>query len=362
MIKPIVHLANTDIEFELAHFSSRSLEKNWHHYPLCLQLQFLPLLYAQPDEWVAVTQFPDRSYLEMLKNHPWFQHTLPQLTLIAQPQVPLSSCCQPWGHSPQVESWAKKNQINYTPPVPWEMIQTIHSKAFSFQFSSLPQAALISNEQELQVWLDQVCGPKVLKTCYGLSGQGHYRLEEEKSTSALLKFCTKEWRAQRPLIAEPWLDRVEDFSTQWIIHPSKEIEWLGSTRFETDEKGKYLGTWAGPESLLFPSLNSYLQAHKQKVYQALQMLAELNYFGPIGIDALIYRENNQLLLHAIVEINPRQTMSSVALHLQQRLAPHSSLRLSFSSQPLQTSFLPKQLFNEKGKTIEFRRHLTLEII
>ena len=361
MKSSLVHIANTDVEFELAHLSSRSLEKSWNRYPLCLQLQFLPMLYAQADEWVAVTQLPDASYMELLQDHPWFQHGIPQLTLLSHPSLAANSHCLPWGHSPQIQAWATKNRVFYHHPTPWSMIQSVHSKKFSFQFSDLPQSALIFNEKDLCHWLTHVSGPKVLKTCYGLSGQGHFRLNDDRITQELLVWCMKEWNGQRPLIGEPWLHRIEDFSTQWIIHPSKEIEWLGSTRFETDANGMYLGTWAGPESLLFPTFQSYLQEHKRQAEQALQQLAQLNYFGPVGIDALIYQYNDQLALHAIVEINPRQTMSSVALRLQKRLAPNSVLQLSFSLQPSRQSFLPTYLVNKKEKKVQFRRSLTIEI-
>lgn len=357
----VVHVANTDVEFELASFSSRSLQKSWIGSFVFLQLQFLPLLYAQAGEFVAVSHFPDNFYLDKLSNHPWFQNTLPHLTLLSDPQLPPSSICKPWGHSPQIQAWALKNHLHYPFPSPWSMVQKVHSKSFSFQFSPLPQSSLIRNEKELHNWLKKNSGPKVLKTCFGLSGQGHYRLIEELVSPLLLKFCHKEWSANRPLIGEPWVERLEDFSSQWFIHPSQEIEWLGFTRFETDSEGKYLGTWAGGELSFSPSLKKYLQEHKQKAYQTLQVLAQLNYFGPVGIDALIYRQNGQVLLYPVVEINPRQTMSSLALCLQNRLAPQKTLHLSFSSHLSSFSLLPTHLVDEKGKIFRFKKNLTIEI-
>lgn len=356
-----IHLANTDVEFELAQASHPPFEQQWSRHSLCLQLQFLPLLYADSQDFVAVTRYPTKDYLIDLEQI--LQTKLPPLVLISNPQVPENYLCLPWGHSPQVQRWTAQWNIDYPHPSNWTLLKEIHSKAFSYQFTPLPQTTLIGDFAQLQQWIEKTPGPKVLKSCYGLSGQGNRQFNSDVLPHDFLKFCTKEWQAGRPLIAEPWLERVEDFSTQWWIHPSQEIEWLGSTRFQTNAKGVYQGTRAGSEEVLFPSFWSHLQQHKQHANQALQKIAQLGYFGPIGIDAFIYHHNQELLLYPIVEINPRQTFSSVALCLQKRLAPQHTLQLSFftGEQSISPSLLPASLLNDQGKLIEFHRRLTIQI-
>src|SRR4029077_4071668 len=170
--------------------------------------------------------------------------------------------CLSWGPSRQVQKWAEARQMNYAMPH-WNIACLVNSKAFSFRYTCLLEAALLYNEQALLDWLREVPGPKVLKTSFGLSGRGNWRIDDFSPSPELLIFCHKEWQQKRPMIGEPWLDRLYDFSTQWLIHPDKQIEWIGATRFETDAQGTYQGTLAGPEEILFSSFKSFLQMHRQ---------------------------------------------------------------------------------------------------
>lgn len=361
---PKVHIANTNVEFEMARPTLEPLEMSLSRHSLCLQLQFLPLLYAQPEEIIAVTALPHQDYLINLEQSGWLPPRLPQLALLKDEKPFQGKSCQSWGPSQQVKAWAESRQMEYACPK-WQVAQLVNSKAFSFRYHCLAEAALLSNEQELKNWMQQIQGPKVLKSCFGLSGQGNWRVDETIPSPELLTFCAKEWQQKRLVLGEPWLDRVYDFSTQWFIHPNQEIEWLGATRFETDANGIYQGTLAGPVTILFDTLKPFLEQHREAVQKALKDMAALGFFGFVGLDALIYRPFHQqpLRLYPLVEINGRQTMSLVALRLQQQKCPDQILRMSFQDHSShQFSLLPSQLTNAKGKLINFRKKLTVTIL
>lgn len=291
----------------------------------------------------------------------------------------------------QVRTWAEARQMQY--PLPnWEIARFVNSKSFSFHYSTLSQAALIHDEKALREWLIKTEGRKVLKTCFGLSGKGNMLFEGKIASQELLDFCRQEWNQKRPMIAEPWLDRVLDFSTQWYIHPDGNIEEMGATRFETDSKGIYQGTLAGPEHLLFNSFKPFLNEHRIVAKKALKDMLKMGFFGYVGVDALLYRgeDKETLSLYPIVEINARQTMSLVALRLQKKICPELILHLSFEhgdvlevaalthsnsgvfrdtneSFPLdvglpQIPLLPLQLKNGKGKNIKFFKNLYIKIL
>lgn len=360
----IVHIANTHVEFEFSSPFKEPLEQALCRYPSALQLQFLPLLYASPSDIVAVTQMPDDDYLACLEKHKqWGSQGLPSLGLLRDISCYRGMQCASWGPSLQVKEWAAAREVDYFFP-DWSVAEWINSKAFSLRYSALQEAELVSNEKELCDWLKKNQGPKVLKKCFGLAGQGNFRIDQECPTEELLTFCRKEWLLKRPLIAEPWLDRIEDFSTQWLIHPDRKIEWVGATRFETDEKGIYQGTLAGPIGSLFCDLHSFLQEHCVFVQKALKDIADLGFFGSLGIDAFVYRDpqNQKICLNPLVEINGRQTMSLVALRLQQRICPLDVLRLSFQRiDHSHVSFLPSKIVGLKKKIGEFRRKLIVEV-
>ena len=362
----IVHIANTDVEFEFAHSSLQPLEKSWSRHPLCLQLQFLPLLYAQPEDSVAVTTFPNPDYLAALQRTGWWPNGLPQLMLLQTTDPLRGAHCLSWGPSRRVQAWAHMRQMHYDIPSDWQTVRLINSKAFSFRYSRLPEASLLYHEHELIDWLHGIEGVKVIKTCFGLSGQGNRLIDASYPNAEDLAFCRKEWHQGRPLIAEPWLNRLCDFSTQWFIHPDKQIEGIGAARFDTNSQGIYQGTLAGPEKILFAGYESFLQEHKQLAQQALKEAAALGFFGSVGVDALLYRcgQTESICLYPIVEINGRQTMSLVAMRLQQRLCPNQILRLSFHKDSLFTSspsLLPQELVNSAGKRIHFKRALIVSI-
>ena len=52
----ILHLCNTFFEWELSGQLPTTLERAFAKNPIFLQLQFLPLIYANPDEGILVTE------------------------------------------------------------------------------------------------------------------------------------------------------------------------------------------------------------------------------------------------------------------------------------------------------------------
>lgn len=360
----IVHIANTNVEFEFAHPNIEPLETSLSRYPIFLQLQFLPLLYAGTDDIIAVSALPDADYLAALEQTGWWPQGLPQLALLCDQDSFEGKKCLSWGPSRQVQKWAEARRMLYSSP-DWKIASLINSKAFSFRYTSLDAAALLWSKEALLDWMKKVPGAKVLKTCFGLSGGGNRRIENSLLSQKLLGFCRKEWKQNRPILGEPWLDRLGDFSTQWFIHSNQCIEWVGGTRFEVDAHGVYQGTLVGSENQLFPFLEPFLQEHRQFALKALTEMAAMGFFGPIGIDALLYRDpkTDSVSLFPLVEINGRETMSLVALRLQQRIAPHQMLRLAFQqTEASGASLLPHRIINEKGDVIHFRKRLTASIL
>jgi hypothetical protein len=359
-----VHIANTDFEFELAESASMSIEEAWSRHPLCLQLQYLPLLYAASNDLIAVTAMPEDSFLQTLQNN----LKAPNLPSCIPLQEMRSFCdqnCLSWGPSLRIQAWAQARQMNYSIPSDWSLIQEINSKAFSRGYSQFPESSLIEDSHALQRWLCSFSGPKVLKSCFGLSGMGHLILNEQTSMDKILAFCTKEWNAKRPIVGEPWLKRLFDFSTQWLLTLDGIAHLLGSTVFETNPNGVYLGTLAGPEETLFRSYLPFLHEHVVEVRKMLNDLAALGYFGHVGVDALLYwcDQKKEAALYPIVEINGRQTLSLVALRLQQMRFPDQMVRLSFTKrQPANDALLPTQVITPKGKKIAFKRSLHVEVL
>src|SRR5580658_7892403 len=152
LMKSIVHVANTDVESEYAHPSINPIEHRWNKHPLCLQLQFLPLLYAEPSDLIAVTALPSHDYLDDLLQTGWWPLGLPKIVPLKEQEPYMGAHCIPWGSSRQVQSWARARGISYDLPTDWQTICLINSKSFSFRYTCLPEAALLFNLKELKTW------------------------------------------------------------------------------------------------------------------------------------------------------------------------------------------------------------------
>jgi len=369
-----LYIANTNFEFELNSIEQVSLQDSLEQqqHPLLLQLQFLPILFAESSDIIAVTALPDKNYIDhLLTLKLWSSiDSMPTfITLDAQQQqqqkFPHIDQIISWGNSPQVASWANKNHIPYFIP-PCDVTKRVNSKVFSFQNSpKLPHAKLLLNIEELQNWLKQNPGSCVLKNSFGFSGKGNLVIKDSQKISIALikKFCEREWDNQRPVIAEPWVDRVYDFSTQWKIEPHGEILLLGATRIKNNALGSYQSTSSGPQDKLFSDTSSqmFLKEHCLEAQKILKKMKAEGYFGYAGVDVMVYRNSenlDNLILQPIVEVNARQTMSLAALLFQRKWYPDKVINLSYTKkQRNRPGLLPNSLRKRDGTEIVFSRQL-----
>lgn len=278
-------------------------------HPIVMQLQFLPILYAAPDDRILVSDLPENPD--------------PRLCSIDNP--PKGYSIDEWGPSIAIASWAKRNGIPYN-FTNWEIVRKINSKIFSFEESpKLPGAKCLNTQEEIEDWLKTTRGPKVLKTPFGTAGSGHIKLPQLDSTPRVPN--------RGPMVGEPWVERVLDFSTQWL-----DGKLLGTTLFENEASGAYKGTYVGSvESWAFDE-------HLKVAGPLIEKIGKLGYSGHVGIDAFIYLWEGEKRVHPVVEINARKTMSWVALQTAEK-------RLYYTRRT--TGLLPKKIQN-----IQFSRNIT----
>jgi hypothetical protein len=341
----LLHIANTDLEFELAQQAPLPLEKALRRNSIVHQLQFLPLLYKDKEDGICVTDAPiDGPSCHLMSEHRF-------------PFDQIESQIETWGASKCIAEWAEKHDLIYHMP-PWEVVREVNSKAFSFkQGEPLPRAELISSWDALEKWINKTEGARVLKSCFGLSGQGHLFLPAP--LDKIKSFAEREFHASRPLIAEPWVARKLDFSTQWMIGPDQSISYVGSTILLSDANGRYSGTQVGAEEKIFGAHFSKLQRHKDVAESTLKKMASMEFFGNIGIDSMIWDED---ILHPIVEINARKTMGWVALQIAKRLFPNQTIQVSYGTASRLHPLLPQGIIKPNGEVVKFHRNLFVDVL
>jgi len=342
-----LHLGNVNFEWELKTHSLLPFKEAFLVHPNFLQLQFLPLLYARDDDEILVTHLPENpmAQLRLTTETDFFNHQL-----------------KTWGWSETAQKWANENALTYTPPS-FTTVRDIASKVFSFTHSpKLPEAHLFHTLEEVEKWLKTGFYPKVLKTCYGLAGRGRFLLSQPDDFIRMRGGVIKNFEEGYPLIGEPWVERLLDFSTQWMISKEHGPFYLGATVMENTASGQYERTLAGDEETLFGPYHFFLLQHLEMIKVPLDRIAKEGYFGPLGIDAMVYRHPTTMneLLHPIVEFNVRKTMGWLALHLhKKKQAPF--LSLSYVSDP-GPGLLPHELFLANGEKISFRKQLKADIL
>ena len=235
---------------------------------------------------------------------------------------------RPWGWSPDSHAFLEPYLAQTTlQSGVWRQGWTRwYSKAFSTEL--LPDFGRVcSSLEEARIAVDEIAGRWVLKSPFGLAGKG-MRIGGETSLSQ----DDDDWirgvlRKQGAVIIEPWLDKVLDFSVQYHVDAGGEMRLLGYTRLENDLKGKFQGCVvqknlvAGEDEELvrfFYRKDRPVQDYYETELPELlgPYLREDEYHGPLGVDALFYRDGKGMLCHhPLVEINPRHTMGRVALEL-----------------------------------------------
>lgn len=306
------HLCNTFFENELESQTKRPLAAWLRSHPVVQQLQFLPLLYAEEQDFILVSDLPEQPD--------------PRLRLLDE--APEGIELETWGFSRAIADWAASRGISYEAP-DWELVRKVNSKIFSFcESPQLPGAALLHTAAEATAWIEKTPGPKVLKSPFGTAGAGHFHVGQGEG---LMKFLNRQFSLKLPVIGEPWVERRLDFSTQW-----KDGKLLGTTAFENDPEGTYRSTLAGVCAM--SGFEWALEKHLEAAGPLVEKIFRMGYRGHLGVDAFVYGENR---VHPVVEINGRKTMSWAALEIQRKKYADRTLRFTYG--PGKEGGLPQSL-------------------
>ena len=169
----------------------------------------------------------------------------------------------------------------------------------------------------------------VVKAIYGSSGRGQIHCRGEQLRAEQRGRLENILRQQGQVVVEPWLDKVVDLSLHFDVGAEGAAAVAGSTRFLTDGRGQYRGSFVGSLTAgLDEEVKRFLYGDGRDARrlarlgeQLAEWLAEplcaAGYQGPVGVDAMVYRDGDCLRMKPIVEVNPRTTMGRVALKLQQ---------------------------------------------
>ncbi len=194
--------------------------------------------------------------------------------------------------------------------------------------------------REIEKYLLLQHAPFVVKTPFSSSGRGllwlHQRKLAEKDKNWILGALGK----QGCVSIECGLNKVQDFAMEFYSDGCGEVRYEGLSVFATEQRGAYTGNILENQSSMRRRLTRLtgedpLDRVQEALTQVLKEVYGSTYAGYLGVDMLIYREEEgEHAIHPCLEINMRYTMGMVALQLFRRyIAPSAQgdFRVSYDA-------------------------------
>ncbi len=282
-------------------------------------LQHLPLLVTLVSD-IVIADAPSVAFLQGLREAGFTPGAVHE-TVRALPQ-PVASL-QPWGWSPAVSEVLQPlaSQVMQGPTRYALAWRPLYSKAWAARFQ--PFARVAHTVEEARAALPD--GPYVVKAA--MSAAGTRRLRDRFDEAAVGRWLAEDGA----VVVQPWFERVVDLSAHgWI--DDEEVRFDGVVRFATTSSGVFRGVRIGPWLHGLPAevqrfahgggrSPGAVEEQLQLAWRRVAIEAQaLGLRGPLGVDAMIVREEGGLGLVEVVEVNPRWTMGRLGWMIRQRLS------------------------------------------
>jgi hypothetical protein len=286
--------------------------------------------------WLAIAEEGDLIWTAAAFDHeflPTLQSIgLPNVVVITSlAQAPRDVECIPWGWSDELRRLV--DRFGWLANAPSDQaIRTSNSRSTSFdleqQFgTALPNTRRIQSVDELKaITRDQSETDRwVIKAPYGMSarerilGQGFPRVQDEN-------WVRRQLSRSACVFFEPWVERINEIGIQIDVPQSGSVQLIGITPMVVDQRGQYAGSWFAYCQSRFELENEENDLWAQATEIALRAASHLQsvgYFGPLGIDAMIYRDLDRTLkVRPLQDINARWTMGRLSLGWRRFVGPN----------------------------------------
>lgn len=243
-----------------------------------------------------------------------------------------------WGISPQgsyfFETLNTKLGMNWLTPT-WKeeyfelSNRFLSSECLSYLTQRIPGIdpnilpSFYSDIADIEKKAEQSDRKQILKSPYSCSGRGLVWLPPGPLAQSERQIISGMLKKQSTVSIENAWEKVLDFSMHFEIKENQAIEFVGYSIFETNAKGAYEKSILKNQIELHKQVTRLVDSElvekvKVEIGAFLKKRYAPLYQGLIGVDALIYCENNQFHLHPCIEINMRKSMGYLAIQLHQK--------------------------------------------
>ena len=329
---PVVHWFNPNAESHaMRGVVGTGFEANRFQHAMENDLEILMISWSRRDDIVLMRRPPSREHLLYLREAGL---QLPEVIGPGKMDKRKLGGLRPWAWSPDAVETLRPYAAGVSEKVDWQWRDDFPAQWFSKEIGlrleqglgvADTRAVVCRNVQTAMALSGE--DAFLFKAAYACAGRGHRRSNGDRD--GLHRWLKNAIARHGCVIAEPWLDRVMDFSALYEMKGG-EVDLVGMTRIENDEAGRFRGISVAPKwsKLLGEEIAEFLfsreqcmQWYERKIPEAIAGLLP-GYVGPVGVDAMVYRRSDgTLALRHVVELNVRMTMGRVALELQKKLAP-----------------------------------------
>jgi hypothetical protein len=248
-----------------------------------------------------------------------------------------------WGLSPQAVHYFNQlnTQYNLNLRVPlWndslyqlssretakECLTILSERISSISSSILPK--FYDNLEEINNVVTKSNFQLLSKAPYSSSGRGLLWLPIGNLTRTEKQILHGMLKKQGKVSIERALNKKVDFAMEFTIS-NNIISFVGYSLFETNGRGAYQGNYIGSQAKIIDQITSYINTElleevKEQLTSILQTKFKDTYTGCIGVDMMIYQDNESYYLHPCLEINVRDNMGLLAINLYKKhIAPTS---------------------------------------
>lgn len=283
--------------------------------------------------WIAVAEDGDFLWMPAPIDGAFFDELaadgLPRVHPVtdeSQIAVPVQLC--PWGWTEDIRRWAHRNGWTISAPRQ-SAVRQLNARSFSFRLErewavGLPGAVEIHALDEFVDALQRLPGHEdrwILKAEFGMSAREQLRGRGQPPTEAALNWTRRRLQSDGRIYLEPRLDRLEEAGLQFTIPETGPPRLEGITPLLADSDGTYRGNRFSADS----ETEQHWQPAVEVGLRAAECARQLGYFGPLGIDAMRYRDaDGHVRLRPLQDINARWTMGRLSLGFRKLLRPGES--------------------------------------
>lgn len=211
------------------------------------------------------------------------------------------------------------------------LIPEIRSDILPQFYTNIEDIANIVNNSTYQL---------LAKAPYSSSGRGLLWLPATGLTRTENQILHGIIKKQGCVSVEKVLNKQIDFAMEFMADGQGNIDFAGYSLFETNTKGGYERNYIDSQENIEKLLSSkipleLLESVKEKLKSILSKKYAYLYEGCIGVDMMIYLDNNEYKLHPCIEINMRYNMGYLTIQLSKNfVSPQSQgyFYLDFSPQ------------------------------